>query len=62
MPADQDECVEVEQAGRFVSDAGIEERVLSFDFGGLPLSAYNILLYVENEDASVRRIYYRSRR
>lgn len=59
VPADQDECVQVHAAGRFASAAGIDARALSFDFSGLPLSAYNILVYSETPDGD-KRIYYRS--
>lgn len=57
--ADQDEPVQVEPAGRFVSQAGIDARALSFDFSGLPLSAYNILVYTQDPNGD-RHVFYRS--
>lgn len=62
VPADQDNCLESQVAGRLASDVqtAIDGRQLSFDFDGLPLGAFNVLVYSETVDGSHRTIYYRS--
>jgi hypothetical protein len=62
VPADRDDCLQSQVVGRFASDiqAAIDGRQLSFDFDGLPLGAFNVLVFSQNEDGSHRTIYYRS--
>jgi hypothetical protein len=49
-------------AGRFASEAqaAIDGRRLGFDFDGLPLGAYNLLVFSQQEDGTKRIIHYRS--
>lgn len=64
VPAGRDECLESQVVGRFASEAqaSIDGRQLGFDFAGLPLGAYNVLVFSQHPDGSHRIIYYRSRK
>jgi len=61
-PDGQDDCLQSSMAGRFTSEAesAIDGRRLSFDFDGLPLGAYNLLVFSQQEDGTKRIIHYRS--